>query len=143
MKHAASSPFFILPQQRQAAGELVDLLFIAAEGDAEVRKQERGYLAKNGIDPDTPYTSVTCVKIDGMSFYRWRLLHDDNFHPKSKSLLISAIHRLREDGYEEDAELIEDKYLNFLHPDFMELHAEDYLEAEKFFSQFIHDDDMD
>lgn len=108
-----------------------------------LREQERGYLAKNGLDPDTPYTSVTCVKIDGMSFYRWRLLHDDNFHPKSKSLLISAIHRLREDGYEEDAELIEDKYLNFLHPDFMELHAEDYLEAEKFFSQFIHDDDMD
>lgn len=88
-----------------------------------IREQERGYLAKNGIDPDTPYTSVTCVKIDGMSFYRWRLLHDDNFHPKSKSLLISAIHRLREDGYEEDAELIEDKYLNFLHPDFMELHT--------------------
>ena len=33
---AASSPFFILPQQRQAAGEFVHLLFIAAEGDAEV-----------------------------------------------------------------------------------------------------------
>ena len=45
--------------------------------------------------------------------------------------------------YDEDAELIEDKYLDFLHPDFMELHAEDYLAAEKFFSQFIHDDDPD
>ncbi|MDD7001378.1 MAG: hypothetical protein PUI35_08390 [Oscillibacter sp.] len=107
------------------------------------REQERGYLIKNGIDPDIPYTSVTRDKIDGMTLYRWRLLHDDNFQPKNKSVLVSVIHRLRKDGYDEDAELIEDKYLDFLHPDFMELHAEDYLAAEKFFSQFIHDDDPD
>ena len=107
------------------------------------REQERGYLIKNGIDPDIPYTSVTRDKIDGMTLYRWRLLHDDNFQPKNKSVLVSVIHRLRKDGYDEDAELIEDKYLEFLHPDFMELHAEDYLAAEKFFSQFIHDDDPD
>lgn len=107
------------------------------------REQERGYLIKNGIDPDIPYISVTRDKIDGMTLYRWRLLHDDNFQPKNKSVLISVIHRLRKDGYDEDAELIEDKYLDFLHPDFMELHAEDYLAAEKFFSQFIHDDDPD
>ena len=107
------------------------------------REQERGYLIKNGIDPDIPYTSVTRDKIDGMTLYRWRLLHDDNFQPKNKSVLVSVIHRLREDGYDEDAELIEDKYLDFLHPDFMELHAEDYLAAEQFFSQFIHDDDPD
>lgn len=107
------------------------------------REQERGYLIKNGIDPDIPYTSVTRDKIDGMTLYRWRLLHDDNFQPKNKSVLVSVIHRLRKDGYDEDAELIEDKYLDFLHPDFMELHAEDYWAAEKFFSQFIHDDDPD
>lgn len=107
------------------------------------REQERGYLIKNGIDPNIPYTSVTRDKIDGMTLYRWRLLHDDNFQPKNKSVLVSVIHRLRKDGYDEDAELIEDKYLDFLHPDFMELHAEDYLAAEKFFSQFIHDDDPD
>lgn len=107
------------------------------------REQERGYLIKNGIDPDIPYTSVTRDKIDGMTLYRWRLLHDDNFQPKNKSVLVSVIHRLRKDGYDEDAELIEDKYLDFLHPDFMELHAEDYLAAEQFFSQFIHDDDPD
>ena len=107
------------------------------------REQERGYLIKNGIDPDIPYTSVTRDKIDGMTLYRWRLLHDDNFQPKNKSVLVSVIHRLRKDGYDEDAELIEDKYLDFLHPDFMELYAEDYLAAEKFFSQFIHDDDPD
>ena len=101
------------------------------------REQERGYLIKNGIDPDIPYTSVTRDKIDGMTLYRWRLLHDDNFQPKNKSVLVSVIHRLRKDGYDEDAELIEDKYLDFLHPDFMELYAEDYLAAEKFFSQFI------
>ena len=107
------------------------------------REQERGYLIKNGIDPNIPYTSVTRDKIDGMTLYRWRLLHDDDFQPRNKSVLISVIHRLRKDGYDEDAELIEDKYLDFLHPDFMELHAEDYLAAEKFFSQFIHDDDPD
>ena len=108
-----------------------------------LREQERGYLIKNGIDPDIPYTSVTRDKIDGMTLYRWRLLHDDDFQPKNRSILMSAIHRLRKDGYDEDAELIEDKYLDFLHPDFMELYAEDYLAAEKFFSQFIHDDDPD
>ena len=108
-----------------------------------LREQERGYLIKNGIDPDIPYTSVTRDKIDGMTLYRWRLLHDDDFQPRNKSVLISVIHRLRKDGYDEDAELIEDKYLDFLHPDFMELYAEDYLAAEKFFSQFIHDDDPD
>lgn len=107
------------------------------------REQERGYLIKNGIDPDISYTSVTREKIDGMTLFRWRLLHDDDFQPKNRSVLMSAIHRLRKDGYDEDAELIEDKYLEFLHPDFMELHAEDYLAAEKFFSQFIHDDDPD
>ena len=108
-----------------------------------LREQERGYLIKNGIDPDIPYTSVTRGKIDGMTLYRWRLLHDDDFQPRNKSVLISVIHRLRKDGYDEDAELIEDKYLDFLHPDFMELYVEDYLAAEKFFSQFIHDDDPD
>lgn len=79
------------------------------------REQERGYLIKNGIDPDISYTSVTRDKIDGMTLYRWRLLHDDDFQPRNKSVLISVIHRLRKDGYDEDAELIEDKYLDFLH----------------------------
>ena len=50
------------------------------------REQERGYLIKNGIDPDISYTSVTRDKIDGMTLYRWRLLHDDDFQPRNKSV---------------------------------------------------------
>ena len=106
-------------------------------------EQERSYLIMHGIDPDIPYTSVTRDKIDGMTFFRWRLLHDDDFQPKNRSILMSAIHRLRKDGYDEDAELIEDKYLDFLYPDYVAINAEDIQAAKNFFSQFIHDDDPD
>ena len=107
------------------------------------REQERSYLIMHGIDPDIPYTSVTRDKIDGMTFFRWRLLHDDDFQPENRSILMSAIHRLRKDGYDEDAELIEDKYLDFLYPDYVAINAEDIQAAKNFFSQFIHDDDPD
>ena len=45
-----------------------------------------------------------------LSYSRWKLLHDDNYFP-NRSILISTIKQMLDEGYAEDAERIDQKYL--------------------------------
>lgn len=81
-----------------------------------IAQRDKKILEKQGIPLDSKYDTLTHYRIDGMTFYRWKLLNDDEFKPSKRGVLISTIQKLRDEGYVEDAELIEQKYLKFLYP---------------------------
>ena len=76
----------------------------------------RKYLISAGLDPNTPYETITWEKIDGVSFFVWKLLNQDYYVPKGKSKVISCIRQLRLKGESEKADYIESKYHDYLYP---------------------------
>ena len=65
-------------------------------------EHEGALLIHNGVDPNVKRDTVRWNPIDGMSYSRWKLLHDDNYFP-NRSILISTIKQMRDEGYAEDA----------------------------------------
>ena len=65
-------------------------------------EHEGALLIHNGVDPNVKRDTVRWNSIDGMSYSRWKLLHDDNYFP-NRSILISTIKQMRDEGYAEDA----------------------------------------
>lgn len=95
-------------------------------------------LTSQGIPADTPYQTLTRTHIDGMSFFLWKLLNDDNFVPISRGILVSAIRRLRSNNEDAIAEFIENKYNDFLYPDRMDpITAQEIAEAEDYFRKLF------
>ena len=95
----------------------------------------RQILLSHGLPADTPYETLTRTEIDGISFFLWKLTNDDEFVPKSKSVLVSCIRRLRNNGNATLAEQLEDKYIDFLYPD--RITQEELAAAEDYFNNLF------
>lgn len=98
---------------------------------------ERARLIHNGIDPNVKRDTVRWNSIDGMSYSRWKLLHDDNYFP-SRGILISTIKQMRGEGYAEDAERIEQKYLTYLYPNFYDTVSKEEIDAANDYFDSLH-----
>lgn len=108
---------FISRCEKANEPELVDTLVTKYKDLLDAREQK--ILEKNGLPLDAGFKKLTYNQIDGRSFYRWRLLFDDNFVPASKAVLFSSLAKMRNGNPSdvEDAEAIEQKYLTFLYPE--------------------------
>lgn len=95
----------------------------------------RQILLSHGLSADTPYETLTPTEIDEVSFFLWKLKNDDEFVPKSKSVLVSCIRRLRSNNNESLAEQIEEKYIDFLYPD--RITQEELAAAEDYFNNLF------
>ena len=103
------------------------------------RLQERDekIIKRHNLPSGLKYNRLDSGRIDGITPYHWRLLYDDDFVPPRKGFLLSTIKKLRDEGYADDAEKIEQKYIHFLYPEAEEpdLH-EDIKAAREFFRSF-------
>ena len=100
-------------------------------------EHEGALLIHNGVDPNVKRDTVRWNSIDGMSYSRWKLLHDDNYFP-NRSILISTIKQMRDEGYAEDAERIEQKYLTYLYPSFYDTVSKEEIDAANDYFDSLH-----
>ena len=100
-------------------------------------EHEGALLIHNGVDPNVKRDTVRWNSIDGMSYSRWKLLHDDNYFP-NRSILISTIKQMRDEGYAEEAERIEQKYLTYLYPSFYDTVSKEEIDAANDYFDSLH-----
>jgi len=123
--------------QCEEVGDYEALEILTSKYREMLQERAQRLLRGNEIPEDTPYQSLTYNSIDGLRFHHWRLLHDDNYIPSSRTHLLSVINRLRNSEYAEYAEALEQKYLSFLYPEVNEPEIqEEIAAANEFFRTF-------
>ena len=84
-----------LPSQRELTRFMNHCKKTSDSGALEILQLKYGHiyeewkrktLEKNGLDKDTPCQSLSGWNIDGVTFFRWKLLHDPHFTPKTMGL---------------------------------------------------------
>ena len=105
-------------------------------------EREKNILEKNNIPPGTAFSSLTYLRINGLRFYWWKLLNEDNISPPPRHHLLSIINTLRDSEYAEEAEALEQKFLTYLYPEMAKPEMQkEIAEARAFFrNRYPYDD---
>lgn len=102
----------------------------------EKKRRNEEILISHNLPPDTQYTTLDSLHIDGITFNCWRLLHDDEYDP-SQAILISNYHFLKRIGHTDDVAYIGDKYHKKLFPkEEPTFSQEEIQEAASFFDHY-------
>ena len=101
------------------------------------RNRAAKILLEHNLPPDTKYSQLDSLHIDGVSFNCWRLLHDDEYQP-SKPILVSNHTFLKRCCRNDDMTFIEDKYHEILFPKREEFFTEREKAEASYFFAHIH-----
>lgn len=93
-------------------------------------------LASHNIPLDTPYSTLTTISIDGITFNLWHLLYDPQYIP-SRHILVSQLHFLRKEEKYSEVKVIEDKYKPILDPNGTQITEAEFQKAKDYFEHFL------